>query len=89
MSVIKDVQKHEENWAWYGQMIEDIKHVLSGRPSWRIQYVPRERNLAAHRLARYDLAFEEEIVWLEDGPDWIKNCIHLEKTMYWLTIFYE
>ena len=50
LSVVKDVHKHQENWVWYGQMIEDIKWIVSARQSWRIQYVLREGNKATHRF---------------------------------------
>ncbi|KAF5456943.1 hypothetical protein F2P56_021090 [Juglans regia] len=69
LSVIREGQHLEENLAWHGQMIEDIKQVLSERPNWKIQYVPREGNRATHKLARFALQYEEEIVWIEEGPN--------------------
>ncbi|KAF5444913.1 hypothetical protein F2P56_034005 [Juglans regia] len=79
LKVIKEVHDGEENCAWYGQVIEDIKLKLRFGQRWLLQYAPRESNVVAHRLAKFAMQCEEEKVWLEDCPDWIKPCIQLEK----------
>lgn len=43
-------------------MNEDIKVVISDRKRLKIQYVNRQGNMAAQRLAKYALECDEELV---------------------------
>lgn len=79
MKIIKEVQSKEVSCAWYGQFIEDIKMKCRDRLRWKLQFTPGECNMVAHKLDKFALQCEEEIVWMEDSPEWLKPCIQVDK----------
>ncbi|XP_042952278.1 uncharacterized protein LOC122289367 [Carya illinoinensis] len=80
-NIISEVQQTDQNFAWYGQIIEDIKLIYNTRQRWTIQYAQRECNLAAHKLAQFALQCDNELVWLEDISEWKNDCIQLKKNV--------
>lgn len=58
-------------------MIEDAKATLKDRPNYSINFVYREGNQIAHRLAKFGLLLDEERVWIEEPPI-ITNVVNVE-----------
>ncbi|XP_041026926.1 uncharacterized protein LOC121267121 [Juglans microcarpa x Juglans regia] len=56
--IINDVKDNVECWTWYGQVVEDVKRSLEEMLHWELQFVCREGNMIAHKLARYALNLE-------------------------------
>ncbi|XP_041009471.1 probable inactive receptor kinase At5g53320 [Juglans microcarpa x Juglans regia] len=50
--VINAVKEDVACWAWYGQVVEDVKSSLKELLHWEIQFVRREGNMIAHSLAK-------------------------------------
>lgn len=69
--VVNTVNKEEEDWSLNGHIIEDIKAMLRGRKNWKVQYINRKGNEVAHSLAKAIVQFEHEVIWIEEGPDFI------------------
>lgn len=65
--------------ACCGQIIQDVKGLLSSNEAWTLSYSPRESNKAAHMLAKKALSDNAEVVWIEDIPSFIHQCILFEK----------
>ncbi|XP_042965938.1 uncharacterized protein LOC122299618 [Carya illinoinensis] len=79
-NIVNAVNTETEDMSRYGSVIEDVKNLLKGRKKWRVSFVFREANEAAHVLARDVLFFQSEIVWIEDAPDCIRGIIGKEKS---------
>lgn len=79
-SVIQATNSVDENWLWYGQLIEDTRRMQLRRPLWKVQFVFREANCVAHNLAKLALAYDVECVWMEEGPYVIDKYVLLEKS---------
>lgn len=58
-------------------MIEHAKVTLKDRPNCSINFVYREGNQMAHRLAKFGLLLYEERVWIEETPI-ITNVVNVE-----------
>lgn len=54
--VVKAVLSNEANYSWYGEIIEELKAKLRGRPNYQILFVRREGNGIAHSLAKLGLS---------------------------------
>ncbi|KAF5482155.1 hypothetical protein F2P56_002746 [Juglans regia] len=69
--VVKAVHSEEENLSSIGHVIEDVKIVLKERRAWRVQHVQREGNKVAHLLAKNSFKFDQEMIWVEQCPEFI------------------
>ncbi|XP_042939506.1 uncharacterized protein LOC122274538 [Carya illinoinensis] len=79
-SSIKEINSSDENCKWYGQILEDVKSILMDKSSWRVQYVSRKSNQAAHHLGKFALKYvEDEIVWMEEVPECIYSFIAADR----------
>ncbi|KAG2675064.1 hypothetical protein I3760_13G167000 [Carya illinoinensis] len=58
---------------------ENSDYPLYGSIGWKIQYVQRSSNGVAHRLAKEALHIDTEIIWMEDSPSCIAECIEKDK----------
>ncbi|KAF5450430.1 hypothetical protein F2P56_030784 [Juglans regia] len=74
-AVIMAVKGDEENFSYFGSLIDDIRNVLSFRKSWSLQFDYRDKNTVAHNLAKAALHIVEEKVWIEIVPDFIVNSL--------------
>lgn len=79
LSIVKAVNRKDESWEWGGQIIEDIRGMLNNRPQWTVSHTRREANKAADYLAKFALNIEEDLVWMEDGPEGLYSLILQEK----------
>ncbi|KAF5480042.1 hypothetical protein F2P56_000817 [Juglans regia] len=79
LEVVKAVNCADENWEWNGQVIADCRELLVHRPMWSITHTYREANKIAHFLANYAYNVNEEVVWIEDGPEGLFSLILQDK----------
>lgn len=73
----KEVQATAECWNQYGQTIQDLRASSQGKISWTLRYALRECNQVAHKMAKFALENNEDLVWLDDDPDLIKSVSSL------------
>lgn len=64
-----------------GQIIEGIRGMLSNIPHWLIIHTYREANNAANFLARFALNIDEDLIWMEGGPDGLYSLILQDKAV--------
>lgn len=81
MCIVKAVNDRGENWEWGGQIIEDIRGMLSNKPHWLITHTYRETNKTSDFLAKYALNIDEDLVWMEEGPEGLYNLILQDKVV--------
>lgn len=73
--VIKVVNNEDENWSCYDQFIDDIRSLLRGRIGGKVAFTHRAGNGVAYQLAKLSFTYEEEHVWIQEGPDIISGNV--------------
>ncbi|KAK2652364.1 hypothetical protein Ddye_012220 [Dipteronia dyeriana] len=68
LSVVNLINDHIVPCSEIGLILRDILVLLESFPSFSIGFVPRNGNMAAHRLAKFVLGVESSGLWLEDCP---------------------
>lgn len=58
-----------------GPIIEEVKQLLASRVRWRVTWVRRSANNAAHLLAKDCVANNRYNVWLHEPPDCILQTV--------------
>lgn len=77
VNTVNDVQ---EDIAFYGSVIEDVKKLLNTKNGWNVQFLYRNSNEATHLLAKEALHLQFELAWIEEVPDCIRNIIENERS---------
>ncbi|KAF5445799.1 hypothetical protein F2P56_034822 [Juglans regia] len=81
LSIVNAINNREENWEWGGQTIEDIRGLLHNRPQWHVTHTFREANKVADFLAKFSLNVNEEVIWMEDGPEGLYSLVLQDKVV--------
>lgn len=58
-----------------GHLVDDLRLELNKIPHWKMTYVCRENNRAAHVLARKATSKEMDGLWLQNFPEWLTKII--------------
>ncbi|XP_042952198.1 uncharacterized protein LOC122289281 [Carya illinoinensis] len=77
--VVDAVKNSSPDFAWHGQLVEDLKNELAIHPSWNLSFTSRGNNKVAHELARLAYSVVTETVWIEEGPDVVSSLISDDK----------
>lgn len=77
--VISAVMSSEQSSCREGHLIEDIKAATLGLHQWKMEFVRRVGNVAAHILAKHAVANCLNRSWVEDFPACIHETIRLEQ----------
>ncbi|XP_035547305.1 uncharacterized protein LOC118348876 [Juglans regia] len=62
-------------WTWYGQVVEEVKSSLKELLHWKIQFVRRDGNMIAHKLAKFALNIGNLTCWIEECPVFISSLV--------------
>jgi hypothetical protein len=79
LQVDNTVRSTGQSWIRFGQIIEDIRGVLSLLSSWQISHVKIECNPATHRLAKEAVQRFLDETWREVIPHCIYDTVMLEE----------
>ena len=63
-------------------VLVDIKAALVELGDGTCCHIPRQRNTAAHTLARESLVIGSDMCWIDTCPDCIQLCISTDATAY-------
>jgi ribonuclease HI len=77
--VVDGINSAEVDKGWMGHVLADIKHELSALEGWRVQFVRREDNTAAHLLAQMTVQLNLNRTWDEMIPACIQEGIASEQ----------
>lgn len=69
--LINAINGEEDFWTWYGELVDDARRVLKGLHEWSLNFFHRDGNQCVHELAKLGLITTEELVWIEDCPNFI------------------
>jgi ribonuclease HI len=68
LPIVQAIQEASGGQHMYELIIEDIKSLLRGITDCKVEFVPREDNGEAHKLAKLAFSMGENRVWREDFP---------------------
>jgi hypothetical protein len=69
--VVDAVNARAPVWTRWGHLVEDISLTLQNMSCWKMCFIRRAANQAAHAMARMAVKQEMERVWFNDAP----NCL--------------
>jgi hypothetical protein len=76
--VIEVVRDNAENYSRLRPLVEDMKSSLQEFSQWRIDFVKRDNNFAAHPLAKLAIQNVVEKTWKGELPDCIRDIVLLQ-----------
>lgn len=79
--LINAIKGEEVCWAWYGNLIEDVRQILKNISLWSIDFVHREGNQVAHLLAKNSLLLFSESIWIEETLSVVHRVV-LDELVY-------
>ena len=68
----------EADWSRIGHLVDDVRSELGKIYQWKMTYIPKKHNRAAHVLARKAVSEEMDGLWLYSSPDWLTNTLTSE-----------
>ena len=81
-SIVSKLQSEQKDLSPIGPIIEEVRQLLASMESWRITWVRREANGAAHLLAKEAVSNNLCKVWLHVPPDFILRTVSDEIPMW-------
>lgn len=67
--IINAVNREEEAFSSYGNIIQEIKKHLYDRKEWEVRFINREKNTVVPTLVKVALQYENERIWIEEAPN--------------------
>ena len=77
--VVDELNSNGSRWCRFGQLIDDIQHILQKITRWRCVFIKREANEAAHRLAKRATTNIKNRIWRNQIPDYINDVVLMEQ----------
>jgi hypothetical protein len=77
--VVEAVKSVATNYSRVGHLVEDIKVSLGNFSQWKIEFVRRGSNSAAHCLAKLAMRNVIERTWENELLDCIRDTVLLEQ----------
>lgn len=62
-----------------GQIINDVKRLMTFANQWKIQHVRKTTNEVAHQLVKMGLEYNEFHIWIRDFPVCMNEVILAEQ----------
>ena len=68
-NVIPSISSHLEIFSLFGNVVNDIRHLIWGLQWTRVCCVRRGANKVAHALTQYTRnSLDEDLYWMKDSP---------------------
>jgi ribonuclease HI len=77
--VVEAVNSLTSSWSKYGHLIDDIRRMLQSFTRWKCNFVHREANEAAHRLAKAATMDVNDKIWRNITPNCISDIVLMER----------
>ncbi|XP_042942801.1 uncharacterized protein LOC122276986 [Carya illinoinensis] len=77
--VIDAVKKYEEDDSKFGHLVEGLQQKLKTYNRWEVGFVHRMGNEVAHQLAKMAMFEDDDMYWIEEGPELISNQLLIDK----------
>ncbi|XP_040994265.1 uncharacterized protein LOC121240800 [Juglans microcarpa x Juglans regia] len=78
-SVIDAVSSGEKDDSSYGHLVEILQQKLNFYSRWEVGFIHREGNEVVHQLAKMALCRDNDMYWVEEGPEAITNQLSIDK----------
>ncbi|KAF5462824.1 hypothetical protein F2P56_018800 [Juglans regia] len=77
--VIDAVSSGERDDSSLGHLVENLQQKLNSHSRWKLAFIHREGNEVAHQLAKLALHGENDMYWVEEGPEAITSQLSIDK----------
>jgi ribonuclease HI len=77
--IVDTVNSNSASWSRFGHLIDDTRRILESFPQWKCQFVRREANEAAHRLAKAATIDVNDRIWRDAPPSCINDIVLMER----------
>ncbi|XP_059458291.1 uncharacterized protein LOC132187876 [Corylus avellana] len=67
LMVVRSLQKGKCHWGRLRHVLNDTTQKLQTMQEWRVDHIPQEANVVAHRIATLALSIPDRQIWVE-GP---------------------
>lgn len=74
-TVVHMLNQQTRNLSAVGPWIQEIKEMLNSFAEFRVEWIRRSGNIAAHKLAKVGVGEERCDVWVGSPPDFILDVI--------------
>nr|XP_040258406.1 uncharacterized protein LOC120975768 [Aegilops tauschii subsp. strangulata] len=81
-TIVCKLQNVQKDFSPLGPIVEEVRQLLASRESWKISWVRREANGAAHSLVKEAATNKICKVWLHVPPDFILPVVADEIPMW-------
>ena len=75
--MVRKLQSANDDLSTFGPMIKEVKNLVATR-EWKVTWVRRTANGAAHLLAKEGVASNRSMVWVHDPPECILQLLSAE-----------
>lgn len=76
--VINAILSPKQNWSSMGMLVEDIRQEVQALQHWKISFVRRKGNKAAHNLSRLATRNVMDRLWIHKIPECIADIVQEE-----------
>ena len=77
INVIHAISSSMENTSPFGNVVDDIRHLMRGLQWFNICCIRRGANRVAHTLVQYAINnFDKDIYWMEDSPPLTMDALY-------------
>jgi ribonuclease HI len=77
--IVDAVNANSASWSRFGHLIDDTRRILESFSQWKCQFVRREANEAAHRLAKAATIDVNDRIWRDAPPSCISDIVLMER----------
>ncbi|XP_059436227.1 uncharacterized protein LOC132169166 [Corylus avellana] len=79
--VVEAINSQTSTWSRFGHLIDDTRGILRSFSSWRCNFVYRNANEAAHRLAKAAITDISDRIWRDTTPNCIRDIVLMEQSV--------
>jgi hypothetical protein len=80
--VISALNKGDQCWSMYDQLIENIQTRPSSICSYEVRHVGREANKAAHCMTKFALTQQVDQLWKDECPSFLHSIVTADQADY-------
>jgi ribonuclease HI len=77
--IVEGINSHMNTWSRFGHLIDDTRRILADFTRWKCNFVRREANEAAHRLAKAAITDVGDRMWSVTTPNCISDIVSMER----------
>ncbi|XWS22482.1 hypothetical protein CRYUN_Cryun29cG0038900 [Craigia yunnanensis] len=69
----KNLLHMKRDFSPIGTRMEKARNMATTFNTFKVMHVGRDGNVVAHKLAKHGVGLDDELIWVEDCPEFVKN----------------